>query len=97
MDLHFISGEYFEAILPKEKAYLQRYFATDVQRAFLRYVHVFGEWKLFIEHTGHYCSKRMLQVLHQKLCRLEAAHKAAKDAMDFDTLQLIESGKYRGY
>lgn len=97
MDLHFISGGYLETILPKEKLYLQRYFAKDMQNAFLRYMHVFGEWKLFIEHTGYYCSKRTLQLLHLKLKKLEAAHKAAKDAMDFDKLELIESGKYRNY
>lgn len=95
MDLHFISGDYFEATLPKERAYLERYFATDVQRAFLRYMHVFGDWKLFIEHTGHFCSKRTLQLLHQKLQKLEAAHKAAKASMDFDALELIETGKYK--
>jgi hypothetical protein len=97
MDSHFISGEYFEVSLPKERAYLQRYFATDVQRAFLKYMHVFGDWKLFIEHTGHYCSKRTLQLLDQKLRKLEEAHKVAKGSMDFDTLELIESGRYRNF
>lgn len=97
MDSHFISGDFFEVVLPKDRAYLQRYFVTEVQRAFLRYMHVFGNWKNFIEHTGHYCSKRSLQVLHLKLRKLEEAHKAAKASMDFDTLELIESGKYRNF
>lgn len=97
MDAQIISGEYLEAPIPKDKAYLQRYFATDMQDAFLRYMLSFGDWKNFIEHTGHYCSKRTLQLLQQKLHRLESAHRSAKDSMDLDLLESIESGHYRNF
>lgn len=95
MDAQFLSGEFFEADLPRDKAYLKRYFSTDIQRAFLKYVTIFGDWKNFIEHTGFYCSKRNLQVLHARLKKLEKAHKAAKSSMDFNALESIESGRFR--
>jgi hypothetical protein len=95
MDAHFISGDFLSVTLPKEKLYLLRYFSTDIQRAFLFYMHVFGEWSMFMDHTGHRCSRRNLQILSVRLVDIQAAHKKAKESFDFDALEKIEKGKYK--
>lgn len=94
MDSLFLAGVFFDVVLPKDRAYLNHYFTTTVQQAFLKYMHVFHDHKLFMEHTGHYCSKRMVQALIVRLRMIEQAHKKAKAEMDFDLLAKIESGKY---
>lgn len=95
MDLEFISGDYFEIAIPKDKAYLNRYFTTDIQRQFLRYMLVFGHPRHFCEHTGYVCARRNLQILHRRMKELESAHLRAKEAMDFDVLECIEKGMYK--
>lgn len=94
MDLEFISGDFFEIAIPKEKAYLNRYFSTDIQQQFLRYMLVFKEWRFFCDHTGFACTRRNLQLLERRLKELEAAHANAKQEMNFDALERIEKGRF---
>lgn len=94
-DLDFISGNFFETEIPKEKAYLQKYFDTDLQKAFLRYFLVFGEASAFCEHTGFACTQATIFKMEAKYHKLLAAHKAAKLNMDFNAIWEIESGKYK--
>jgi len=97
-DLEFISGEFFDIEVPKEKQYLLKYFQTDLQVAFVRYYLVFGTIRNFVDHTGHYCSERMLHKLQSKYRRLTEAHAAAKSELteeNMDLLERLESGKYR--
>ena len=94
-DLAFLSRLFETEELPKEKAYLYKYFKTAVQEAFVKYVHVFGNYDNFMEHTGHRCSKRWLDNLHERLVKLESEHREAKQNMDFELLARIESGKHR--
>jgi len=94
-DLHFISKEYENFIVPKNKKYLLKYFNTDLQEAFLKYYLVFGDWSNFVEHTGLVCQPRWMKTLESKLVLLEAAHLEAKKDMDMTKLAKIESGKFK--
>jgi hypothetical protein len=95
-DLDFISGEFFEYEIPKDKRFLLKYYKTDMQLAFLRYYLVFGECRNFVDHTGCHCSPRMVYRLEHRFQFLVNAHSQAKssfteESMEF--LQLVESGK----
>lgn len=97
-DLDFISGKFFDLEIPKEQTYLLKYFKTDLQQAFLRYYLLFGNVKNFIDHTGYYCSERMLFRLQNKYKKLIEAHTVAKSEFtekSLEMLQIIESGKYK--
>lgn len=94
-DLAFLGRLYETTELPKEKAYLYKYFKTIVQEAFVKYVHVFGDYDNFMEHTGHRCSKRWLDRLYSRLVKLQSDHRKAKQDMDFELLARIESGQHR--
>lgn len=93
-DLEFIAGNFFELDLPKSKQYLLRYFKSDLQKQFVRYYLTFGNVRRFVEHTGHFCKRRWLQLLVEKFNFLELTLKKAKEEMDFTTVAMIESGKY---
>ncbi len=96
-DLEFIAGSFADYQLPAGSRYLLKYFTTAVQVAFLRYYLVFGESKNFTDHTGHYCSKSLLQRLERRFNHLTTAHSEAKLSLTEESLaklQLIESGKY---
>jgi len=92
-DLILLSRSYL-AELPRNKAYIYKYFPTEFQEAFVKYVHAFGEYSQFMEHTGHRASFRWLNILYERLIKLEAVHKKAKQDMDFEFLAIIESGQY---
>ncbi len=105
-DLVFISRRFDSVELPREKAYLYKYFRTKVQEAFLKYAHVFGDCTHFSDHTGHYCSPRWLKTLYTRMTRLESAHREAKKCVGLgeddetrqaalEKLALIERGKYK--
>lgn len=94
-DLLFVSQEYENFIIPKNKKYLLKYFDTDLQKSFLKYYLVFGSWSNFVEHTGLICQSRWLTKLEEKFIALEAAHAQAKKDMDMTTLAKIESGKFK--
>ena len=97
MDLEFISGNFFEHEIPKDKQYLCKYFSTDLQMAFLRYRMVFEDTRLFKDHTGFYCSDRLrfrLLVRYKQLIKLHDEAKVTFTEEGLNTLQLIESGQY---
>lgn len=97
-DLDFISGRFFDCELPKERHYLTRYFRGPLQSAFLRYYTVFGSHANFTDHTGIHCSRRLLYGFERRYKALVAAHEKAKKTLSeesMETLDLIESGKYR--
>lgn len=87
----FLAGDF--AFIPKDKKYLTKYFKTDVQRTFLAYFILFGTYDNFVDHTGLYCQRRYLKILHDKMLRIEEAHRIAKQNLDLDILAKIESGK----
>ena len=93
-ELTFLSGQFFDCDLPKEKQYLFRYFKTDLERQFLRYHHCFGQYERFTDHTGLYCQTRWLHILKRRLDLLVRVHAQAKREMDLELLAQIETGKY---
>jgi hypothetical protein len=94
-DLDFLSREFENFEVPKEKRFLLKYFKQEVQQAFLRYYLVFGSYNNFVDHTGFYCQERWLKVLHKKLVELERVHKLFKSNIDLESLLLVESGNYK--
>lgn len=94
-DLDFLARRFETVELPKEKKYLLRYFDTPLQTAFVKYVHVFGDFTNFVDHTGLPCRTYWLQKLYNRLQHLEAAHREARANMDMTALAHIESGKYK--
>lgn len=96
-DLIFISGKFFDHEIPRDKQYLLKYFTTDIHVAFLRYVLVFKEIKMFKEHTGLHCSDRLKFRLLSRYKQLIKIHDEAKSSFSeegLNTLQLLESGQY---
>lgn len=96
-DLNFVSGNFLDMEIPKEKQYLLKYFTTDVQRAFLRYCLTFGDVRLFKEHTGYYCSDRLKFRFLSRFRRLVKLHDDAKSSLTEESLSIlhtIESGQY---
>lgn len=96
-DLDFVSGRFFEYEVPKDKAYLLKYFKNDLQRSFLKYYMVFGDWKNFRDHTGHACTDRVLWRFERRYKVLTAAHAEAKGRLDEAGMAMvgrIESGKF---
>ena len=83
--------------IPKEQRYLLKYFTTDLQVAFLRYWLVFGNWKCFVDHTGYFCTKRILQkfvLRYQRLVKAHAEAKAEFSEEGMERLLQIEMGEY---
>lgn len=98
IDLHFISGTFFEYDVPKDRRYLLKYFKTDLQLAFLRYYLVFGDCKNFTDHTGYVCNRRLRDKLMNRFHGLIRAYETAKRSLTeegMDVLHLIETGKFR--
>jgi len=93
-DFLFIAGDFESFQIPKEKKYLLKYFTTNIQISFLRYVFLFGNFKNFVDHTGIYCQERYLKIMWNALQKLQEAHAKAKKDMDFEFLVKIENGKF---
>ena len=94
-DLAFISGEFFDVEIPKDKQYLRKYFSTDVQLAFLRYYLVFQDITCFADHTGHACSESTVVRMKRRYHKIIAAHDIAKKNLDFEKVWEIESGNLK--
>lgn len=94
-DLDFIGRRFETYQLPKEKKYLQKYFKTPLQKAFIKYFFVFGDFENFTNHTGIVCQKRSLCQLQERLNILESAHKKFRTSMDLEQLAKLESGKFK--
>ncbi len=95
-DLYFISGDFFETEIPKKQQFLLKYFKTVLQRAFLKYYLVFGDWRNFVDHTGHHCKDRYLRKQEKKYHQLMDAFKEASSVLDEEhmaMLQKLASGK----
>lgn len=96
-DLDFLAGRFFDFEVPKQKRYLLKYFVTDLQQAFLRYYLLFGEIGNFVDHTGHYCSKRLLFKLQARYRQIELAYEKAKLELTEESMAIInqiESGQF---
>jgi len=94
LELQFLSGRIFDDALPKERAWLRKYFPSPRECAFVTYYLTFNNYTQFINHTGHYFCKKSLYSLRVKLQMLLDAHQRAKSQMDLDMLVKIETGQY---
>jgi len=97
-DLELISGRFFDYELPKDKRYLLHYFKTNLQRAFLRYYLIFGDWRCFRDHTGYSCSPRLLDRFEKRFHKLSELYNQAKNTFSEESMNviyLIETGQYR--
>ncbi len=96
-DLLFLSKSFVDYDIPREQQYLLKYFTTEIQVAFLRYYLVFGDSRLFIDHTGYYCSNRLRFRFLARVRKLMELHEQAKKSFTEEglaILQLLESGQY---
>lgn len=94
-ELEFISGNFFEREVPKNKRYYLKYYTTKIQKQFLLYYIFFRSTERFVEHTGLFVLKRWLQTLEARFIELEKAHKLAKEEFDIEKIAEIESGKFK--
>lgn len=89
-ELKLISGEFFDFEIPREKKYLLKYFSTDLETAFVKYYMCFGEFEYFTEHTGFFCQRRWLLLLHNRFEKIAALHQKCKIEMDLEGLEELE-------
>lgn len=94
-DLFFISREFENFDIPKDKLYLLKYFRNALQVAFLKYYFVFDNFDNFVDHTGFYCENRWLKILENRLFKLEEVYKTSKKNFDFETVLDLEKGRYK--
>ncbi|MHA1948707.1 MAG: hypothetical protein ACW99G_03075 [Candidatus Thorarchaeota archaeon] len=95
-DLAFISGDFFDRDIPKDRKYMLPYFDTEVQFQFLRYYLTFNSSIHFVNHTGYYISRRWRKRLRKRFLRVENAWAEANALAlegDFDMLTKITDGK----
>jgi hypothetical protein len=95
MDLWFISGDFFEQPIPREKEYLLKYFESRLQRQFVRYFLLFRSPRNFTDHTGLRVLPLWLRKLRKKMNILETAHAKAKADFDLELVAKIETGVYK--
>lgn len=94
-ELNFISGEFLDYTIPKDKKYLLKYYTSKIQQQFLRYYLLFRTKDRYIEHTGLFVRIRWLQELESRLLEIEKIHKQAKEDFDIEKVAEIESGKFK--
>ena len=94
LELEFISGRFLEDPLPKENAWLLKYFRRDRQEQFLKYYLLFDDYWHFVDRTGYYFCIKNLNILVKKVKALMAAHAKAKSEMNLELLAKIETGKF---
>lgn len=97
-DLGFISGEFFDYEIPKEKKFLLKYFTGDLQVAYLKYIMVFGDHKGFREHTGFNCAESLCRRLKNRYVQLTKLHDEVKKAFTEESMSILnslESGDFK--
>lgn len=94
MDELLISGDLFDYSFPKEKSYLMKYFKTDVQRHFISYLLLFGDYGNYVDHTGVACKKRYMQFMYSQYKKIEEARDKARAEFDIELLAKIDSGDF---
>lgn len=89
-----LSGEFFDYSFPKEKSYLMKYFKTDVQRHFIAYLLLFGDYRNYVDHTGVACKTRYMQFMYSQYMKIEEARDKARADFDIELLAKIDSGEF---
>ena len=91
----FLAGNFFDYEISKERNFLFKYFRSPLERQFVRYYLCFGEIEYFIEHTGHFCQKRWLNILKRRFDKIIAFYNQCRDNMELELLEKIEKGRYK--
>ncbi len=97
-DLDFVAGNFVDYDVPKDRRFLLKYFKSDLQIAFVKYYLFFGEYLLFRQHTGHFCSRRILYRFLDRVHALVDAYERAKadlSEVGMETVLALEKGEYR--
>jgi hypothetical protein len=91
----FLAGEFFDLPLPREKAFIFRYFRSPLERQFVRYYICFGQIDNFIHHTGFFCQRRWLRILRNRYEKLVKLHEKYKTEGNLEKLNQLEKGKLK--
>lgn len=94
-DIIWFSGQFESAELPREKAFLYKYFTTKLERAFLKYYYFFGDTKHFRDRTGYRLNWLAMRKLVDRYNTLLFMHHEAKSNFQFEQLAMIESGQLK--
>jgi hypothetical protein len=94
-DLQFLSGEFLDYEVPKDKRWLFKYFKTTIQKQFLAFYIEFEDIYMFKQYTGIVVSKRALERLVIKYDILIKLKDQSKSEFELEKLWKIESGKER--
>ena len=81
--------------IPKEDAFLKKYFKTRIQKSFLNYYYCMRGFHNFTDHTGVYAEFSFLHRLASKFNLLVKTFKKAKEDMDLDMINDIMQHKFR--
>ena len=93
-DILILSRAWEEIQLPSDRKFLEKYFTTDIQGTFFRYVYLFGVYDNFQTHTGIFVSKRYLKQMYCDFNNLINSYIKAKKDFDLETVVKIEDGKF---
>lgn len=93
-DLLILSRAWESIQLPSDRKFLDKYFTTDIQGTFFRYIYVFGNYDNFQTHTGIFVSKRYMIRMYKEFYDLIDAYIKAKKDFDLNTVVKIEDGKF---
>jgi len=94
-NLYFLNQCHHKFDIPKEHAWIKRYFKTKLQSTFLKYFYVTRTVKNFVEHTGYYTTIPNLSKLYNKFYYLMDMYTDAKKNMDLGLVTKITSKKVR--
>ena len=93
-DLLLLGRSWEYITLPSDRRFLEKYFTTDIQGVFFRYIYVFDDYVNFIDHTGFFVTKRYMQRLYKEFNELIESYTKAKKDFDLDMIVKIEDGKF---
>ena len=100
-DLELIAAKFVDQEVPKGKEYLMLYFDQPMQRTFISYYFCFPAFalqstaffhRMLSEHTGMYCSLRIVQTWLKRVRDMETVVKRATASCDLSLLHRIKSG-----
>lgn len=94
-NLKFLAYGSENILIPKEHSFLNRYFKTKVQRAFLKYYYVFRDKQNFVDHSGFLATSSFILKMAGKFNYLLSEFDKAKKNVDLEKLSAIQSGKFK--
>lgn len=100
-DLELLAARFLTGELPKPKEYLRKYCKGQTQERLVIYYLTFGYdgqfkrfYQNFIDHTGMYCSERVVYRVISRVTKVEARLARAEKEKDHESVALIKTGKF---